>query len=256
MLDAIVRSTRTRVDQLVSQTAELRARAVDAPPSRPFAAALSAVGMQVVAEIKRRSPSAGPIAPDIDPPTQAAQYVLGGAAAISVLTEPNYFAGSLDDLRAVRASVDVPVLRKDFTLHPAQIWEARAAGADAVLLILAILSDDDAATLLEAADAAGVAALVEAHTIAEVDRAVALGGEIVGVNNRDLTSFVTDLATAERAAGRLHGVAVTVAESGVSNREGAQRMAAAGYDAILVGEAAVRAPDPAAFIASLRTTGA
>lgn len=255
MLDAIVRSTRSRVASLVTRTDELRAQALDSPPSRPFAAALAGPPLQVIAEIKRSSPSAGPIAPDVDPATQAAAYVAGGAAAISVLTEPEFFEGSLDDLRAVREVVNVPILRKDFTLHPAQIWEARAAGADAVLLILAILSDEDAALLLETAAVAGLAALVEAHTGGEVDRAVALGAEIVGVNNRDLTTFVTDLATAEQAAERVRGVAVTVAESGVSSPHGAARMAAAGYDAILVGEAAVTAADPAAFITSLRTAG-
>ena len=256
MLDAIVQSTRARVERLAPATGELRARALDAPPVRSLPAALGASSLQVIAEIKRRSPSAGPIAPDIHPQSQAASYVGGGAAAISVLTEPDFFAGSLDDLRAVRECVDVPILRKDFTLHPAQIWEARAAGADAVLLILAILSDDDTAMLLETAAAAGLAALVEAHSIAEVERAVDLGAEIVGVNNRDLTTFATDLATAEGAARYLRSVAITVAESGVSNPEGAHRMAVAGYDAILVGEAAVKASDPAAFVASLRAVGA
>ncbi|MDJ0962453.1 MAG: indole-3-glycerol phosphate synthase TrpC [Acidimicrobiia bacterium] len=255
MLDAIVQSARDRAAALAPQSNELVARARDAAPARPFASALTGPSLRVIAEIKRRSPSAGPIAPDVEPATQALQYVAGGAAAISVLTEPDFFDGSLADLRAVRSTVEVPVLRKDFTVHPDQVWEARAAGADAVLVILAILIDDEVTALLETAHSAGVAALVEAHTIAEVERALVHGAEIVGVNNRDLTTFVTDLATAEQAAGYLSDVAVTVAESGVSSPAGAARMAAAGYDAILVGEAAVSADDPAAFVASLQVAG-
>jgi indole-3-glycerol phosphate synthase len=180
---------------------------------------------------------------------------MGGAAAISVLTEPDFFDGSLDDLVAVRRRVEVPVLRKDFVLDAAQIWEARAAMADAVLLIVAVLSDDQLAELRGVATEAGLAALVEAHALEEVQRAIDAGAEIVGVNNRDLATFVTDLATAEAAATHLDTVAVSVAESGVSSPEGAARMAAAGYDAILVGEAAVRSADPAAFIDSLRSRG-
>ena len=206
----------------------------------------------MIAEIKRRSPSAGEIAPGMDPSAQARRYESGGAAAISVLTEPDFFSGSLDDLVSVRAAVALPVLRKDFMLHPAQVWESRAAGADAVLLIVAALEDAELSELLDAASAAGVAALVEAHTAEEADRALRAGATIVGVNNRDLATFVTDLSVAEGLADRLEGVEIAVAESGVSSPEGAARMAAAGYDAILVGEAAMRAPDATAFIESLR----
>jgi indole-3-glycerol phosphate synthase len=188
----------------------------------------------------------------IDPAAQAARYAAGGAAAVSVLTEPDYFGGSLEDLEAVRAAVDLPVLRKDFVVHPAQVWEARVAGADAVLLIAAVLGDADLGSLLEVVAAAGLAALVEVHDAAEVGRAVASGARVVGVNNRDLRTFVTDLSTAERLAPLLHGVPVRVAESGVSDPRGAARMAAAGYDAVLVGEALVRAADPGALVAELR----
>jgi indole-3-glycerol phosphate synthase len=252
MLQPIIDSTRIRIDALRSSEPDLRARALDRAPARDFAASLSMPGLQVIAEIKRRSPSAGALAPGLDPARQAASYAAGGAAAISVLTEPEFFDGSLGDLGAVREAVDVPVLRKDFTLHPVQIWQARAAGADAVLLIAAILDDASLSELIGVAAAAGVAALVETHTIVEVHRALRIGARIIGVNNRDLATFVTDLSTAEAAAPELGDAAVTVAESGVSNAAGARRMAAAGYDAILVGEAAVRSDDPAAFVASLR----
>ena len=252
MLQPIIESTRLRVEALRPSVAELRARAIDQAQARDFAGALARPGLQVIAEITRRSPSAGALAPGLDPAMQAAKYVAGGAAAISVLTEPQFFDGSLDDLVAVRTRVAVPVLRKDFVLDDVQIWEARVNGADAVLLIVAILSDDQLSHLHGTATAGGLATLVEAHTLDEVRRAVDAGAAIVGVNNRDLATFETDLATAEAAAGYLNGAALTVAESGVSSPEGAARMAAAGYDAILVGEAAVTAADPAAFIQSLR----
>lgn len=251
MLDTILESTRRRIEPVVEEVDTLIARAASQPPARGFAAALTGDGLQLIAEIKRRSPSAGDLAPGIDPVDQAIRYVEGGAAAISVLTEPEFFAGSLDDLRAVRDAVDVPILRKDFTLHAAQIWEARAAGADAILLIVAALADDELSHLLGVAAAAGVDALVEAHTLVEARRAEAAGARIIGVNNRDLTTFVTDLATAESVGGEIEAD-VLVAESGVSDVAGAARMAAAGYDAILVGEALVRSSDPAGLVASLR----
>ena len=222
------------------------------PSARDFGGSLRRSGLQVIAEIKRRSPSAGDISMGLDPVTQARLYVEGGAAAISVLTEPRFFGGSLDDLRAVRAAVDVPVLRKDFVVHPAQVWEARVAGADAVLLIVAALTDVELAELIAVAELAGVEALVEAHTADEAARALAAGAVIVGINNRDLSSLVTDLGVAESIAPALGSAGVKVAESGVSSRSGATRMADAGYDALLVGEAAVRSTDPAAFIADLR----
>jgi indole-3-glycerol phosphate synthase len=251
VLDTILDSTRRRIEPLVSRLDDLVASAATAPSVRGFGEALAADGLQVIAEIKRRSPSAGSLAPGMDPAAQAKHYVAGGAAAISVLTEPEFFDGSLDDLRAVREAVDVPVLRKDFTLHAAQIWEARAAGADAVLLIVAALDDDGLQHLLGVAAAAGLDALVEAHTLDEARRAEAAGARILGVNNRDLTTFVTDLRIAERIGGEIHAD-VLVAESGVSDPAGAARMAASGYDAILVGEALVRADDPAVLVSALK----
>lgn len=254
MLDPILGSTRRRIAAL-PPLRDLEVASKHGPPARDFAAALRGEGLAVVAEIKRRSPSAGSLAGDLDPPRQAAAYQAGGAAAISVLTEPDYFAGSLADLRAVRDVVDVPVLRKDFVLEPAQVWEARAAGADAVLLIVAALDPLQLSELLAVTRAAGMAALVEAHTEGEADVALTAGADIVGVNNRDLATFVTDLTVAERVAARLPADVVCVAESGVSDVAGAGRMAAAGYDAILVGEALVRSPDPAALVAALRAAG-
>jgi indole-3-glycerol phosphate synthase len=250
ILQEILAVTARRVADL-APVDEWRRRAADAPPARDFAGTLSRPGLQVIAEIKRRSPSAGSLAPDLDASAQATAYVAGGAAAISVLTEPDFFAGSLDDLRLARAAVDVPVLRKDFVVDERQIWEARAAGADAILLIVAAVGDR-LVDLLRAAEAAGVAALVEVHTVGEAAHAVAAGARIIGVNNRDLNTFVTDLAVAERLAAQLPPEVVRIAESGVSSSDGARRMQAAGYDAILVGEALVRAPHPAALLAELR----
>lgn len=252
MLSDILASADRRA-ALTDAAVELhRAKALDAPPARDFRGALRGEGLSVIAEIKRRSPSAGDINAVLDPVTQARAYEAGGADAISVLTEPDFFGGSLDDLKAVRQAVSLPVLRKDFTRSPSQIWEASAAGADAVLLIVAALDDAAIAAMLVTAQDAGVAAIVEAHTIEELHRAINLGAEVIGVNNRDLHTFRTDLSVAENAAVHLPGDIISIAESGVSTVEGAARMAHAGYDAILVGEALVRAEDPAALVAALK----
>jgi indole-3-glycerol phosphate synthase len=251
MLDAIIAAVRARLASLVEDADDLRDRAEGAAPTRDFGRALSGDGLAVIAEVKRRSPSRGPIDEGLDAPDLALRYAIGGAAAISVLTEPEFFAGSPDDLAAVRSSVDVPVLRKDFIVHPAQVWETRAMGADAVLFIVAALDDVELIGLIDTAAEAGLAALVEVHTAAEAERAVWAGARIVGVNNRDLESFEVDLSTAEKLREKLPEDVVAVAESGVSSPAGARRMAAAGYDAVLVGEAAVRAADPAQFVRSL-----
>jgi indole-3-glycerol phosphate synthase len=252
VLNEILERAGERAADARTLVGEFMARAADMPPSRSLSDALLAPGLSVIAEIKRRSPSVGDIDPDLDPAPRARAYVEGGASAISVLTEPFYFAGSLDDLAAVRAEVAVPVLRKDFTLSGAQIWEARAGGADAVLLIVAALSDDLLSELLGVAVAAGVEAIVEAHTEGEARRAMAAGAAIIGVNNRDLATFRTDLGVAEAISGILPEGVVTIGESGVSDALGAARMRAAGYDAILVGEALVRAADPAGLVRELK----
>jgi indole-3-glycerol phosphate synthase len=255
MLDQILASTRARVATLHAEREVLPAAAAAAPAPRSLATALGAPGLQVIAEIKRRSPSAGQIASDLDAAAQARRYADGGAAAISVLTEPDFFGGSLADLAAVRDVVEIPVLRKDFIVDPVQVWEGRAAGADAVLLIVAALGPSQLRELLAVVAAAGMEALVEVHTPREVDAALAAGAETIGVNNRDLATFITDLAVAEAIAPTIPDGVVTVGESGVSSVAGARRMAAAGYDAILVGEAVVRSADPAGFIAELRAAG-
>lgn len=252
MLDVLLEATRRRLPEVASRQRALVAEAARLPETRGFAAALESSGLQVIAEIKRRSPSAGDLAPGLDAADQARRYELGGAAAISVLTEPEFFAGSLEDLRAASAAVRVPVLRKDFVVHPAQIWEARVAGADAVLLIVAAVEPDELVSLLDGAQDAGLDALVEVHDAHELEQALEAGAEVVGVNNRDLRTFVTDLGVAESVAPLLDSVRVRVAESGVSTPAAARRMARAGYDAILVGEAAVTADDPTGFVKSLR----
>ena len=251
MLDPILETVRRRLPTVVDEEASFRRTAGDAASPRSLKAALSNPGLAVIAEVKRRSPSRGDIDRSLDPGALATSYEAGGAAAISVLTEPDHFAGSPGDLQQARAAVSLPVLRKDFMLHPAQIWESRVMGADAVLLIVAALDDPDLKELLAEAGDAGLDALVEVHTAEEAERAAAAGADLIGVNNRDLTTFEVDLGTAEALRGRLPDTAVTVAESGVSSPEGADRMARAGYDAILVGEAAVRAPNTSDFVASL-----
>lgn len=211
--------------------------------------------MAVIAEIKRRSPSRGELAPDLDPLAQARAYADGGAAAISVLTEPEFFAGSPRDLMAV-VDIGIPILRKDFILDPLQIHETVAWGAAAVLLIVAALEDDELESLLETSRQAGIDALVEVHTAEEAGRAIEAGARIVGVNNRDLADFDVDLATAESLAGMVGPADLKVAESGIFTPVDAVRMRRAGYDAVLVGEALVRTPRPAQLIHRLRGVGA
>lgn len=254
MLERILESVRSRLGDLEADLERLRSRALSAPPPRPLTPSLATPGLSVIAEVKRRSPSAGEISPDLDPGALAAEYARGGASAISVLTEPSHFSGSAADLEAVRSAVGLPVLRKDFILHSAQVWESRAMGADAVLLIVAALDQPQLRALLAEVRSAGMEALVEVHTRAEAERAVEAGATVVGVNNRDLATFRVDLGTAERLAAALPDGVVRVAESGMSSLGAARRMAQAGYHAILVGEAAVRSPRPAEFVSRLRST--
>lgn len=254
MLNEILAATRTRIADLNQSELTAQAREMETP--RPFSDALAASGLAVVAEVKRRSPSRGELAPGLDPVAQARAYVEGGAAAISVLTDEEFFGGSIADLEAVRRAVDVPVLRKDFIIDPRQIWESRVAGADAVLLIVAALSDDLLAGLLAEASEAQLGTLVEVHYPAEAERALAAGASVIGVNNRDLATFEVDLEVARRLAPLLAGRAITIAESGISNPADAAAMAAAGYDAVLVGEALVTAAEPSELVASLRGASA
>ena len=252
MLDNIISSVRNRLAALKAREGELRNAAESLPPARDFAGALAAPGLSVIAEFKRASPSKGVINAGMEPAERAVAFETGGAAAMSVLTEPDHFMGSPDDLRAARAATSLPALRKDFTLDTAHIWEARVMGADAVLLIVAILDDALLAELLGTAAQAGLAALVEVHSREETARAMDAGARIVGVNNRDLHTFDVDLATSEDISLLLDGVDVRVAESGVKGPRDAARLRAAGYDALLVGEYLSRSPDPAVAISGLR----
>ncbi len=232
---------------------ELRAALRDAPPPRDFAAALSSRGgpLRVVAEVKRASPSAGAIAAALDAPAQAARYQAAGAACVSVLTDGPGFGGSLDDLRAVRAAVSLPLLRKDFVIDGYQLLEARAAGADAALLIAAALAPERLAELLRGCAELGLAALVEVHDEAEAGTALRAGARLVGVNNRNLGTFAVDLAVSERLLPLLPAGVKGVAESGVRGPADARRLRAAGAANLLVGEALVRAADPAALLRAL-----
>lgn len=252
ILARIVATKRDEIALLEGRAPDLRARAADAPPARDFHGALAAhATVRVIAEVKRRSPGAGEIRPGLDPARLASTYERSGAAALSVLTDRDYFGGSLDDLRAARSAVSLPALRKDFTLDRLQIDEARAAGADAVLLIVRILDDARLADLHGHAVERGLAVLVEVHDAAELERAVDCGARIVGINNRDLSTFRTDLAVTEGLLDRLPAGTVVVSESGIRGGDDVARLGRAGVDAVLVGESILRAPDPGAMVAEL-----
>ncbi|MBM3841888.1 MAG: indole-3-glycerol phosphate synthase TrpC [Verrucomicrobia bacterium] len=235
--------------------------AADARHPRPpsFAAALRRTDarLAVISEIKRRSPSAGDICAGVSAPDQAARYQQAGAEAISVLTDEKYFGGTLEDLRTVTAAFTtrppaVPCLRKDFFVHPLQVLEARTAGASAILIIVRALTDDEIRTLRDAAATAGLDALYEIHTEAELDRAVGHGARIIGVNNRDLAIFRTDLGLSEHLIPRFPAEVTAVSESGIFTAADARRVRAAGAHAVLVGEALMRAADPAALLRDFR----
>ncbi|MBN9609428.1 MAG: indole-3-glycerol phosphate synthase [Actinobacteria bacterium 69-20] len=235
--------------------AEIKARAQNAPPPLSALAALKAPGVGVIAEVKRRSPSRGALAAIADPAKLAATYADGGARAISVLTERRRFDGSLADLAAVRAAVDVPVLRKDFVVSPYQVHEARAYGADLVLLIVAALEQNVLLGLLERVESLGMTALVEVHTEAEATRALDAGASVIGINARNLSTFEVDRDAFARIAPGLPSGIVTVAESGVRGPADLLAYAGAGADAVLVGEGLVTSRDPRTAVADLVTAG-
>jgi indole-3-glycerol phosphate synthase len=254
-LDRILAAHRARAaaDDRAMAPLVAEARAQSLP--RGFAAALrDAEGLAVIAEVKRRSPSKGDLAADLDPAALAQAYERGGAACLSVLTDGEFFGGSPDDLRAARAATRVPVLRKDFTVSPADVCDARIMGADAVLLIAAALDDDELADLHTLAVDVGLDALVEVHDEAELDRALAAGAHLVGVNQRDLVTFEVDHERAARVGAAIPPTVVRVAESGVRGPDDAATLAAAGFDAVLVGELLVTSGDPAAAIELLRSS--
>lgn len=215
---------------------------------RDFLGALRKPGLSVIAEIKRSSPSKGPLRPGLDPPHLARDYERGGAAAVSILTDGRFFQGSLDDLRAVREAASLPLLRKDFMIDPYQLAEAAAAGADAVLLIAACLNRAGLKELLTAARELGLAALVEVHDEGELALAVQLGAPAIGVNNRDLRTFAVDLAVGLRLLPLIPNTIVRVAESGIHGPSESCALRQAGADAILVGESLVLSDDPSALI--------
>jgi indole-3-glycerol phosphate synthase len=221
-----------------------------APKPRDFVAALRARRPAIIAEIKRASPSRGDIMPGLDPAKVAREYVSGNAAAISVLTDV-HFKGSLDDFCAVRTTVDVPLLRKDFIFEPYQVYEARAAGADCILLIAAMLKEGEMRSLSALARELGMATLVESHDAAEFALAQKIGAVLIGINNRDLHTFVTDIATTERLLTGYKGDALIVTESGIDSANDIRRLDAAGAHAFLVGESLLRGGAPGAKLGEL-----
>ena len=255
LLETIVAATRRIVEvrQAVEPLARLAERAA-AMPKRPgrFPAALSnSDGVNVIAECKRRSPSRGVLREDYDPVAIAAGYAGAGAAAISVLTEPTFFDGSLDHLRAVRAAVDLPLLRKDFIVSEYQLLEARAAGADAVLLIVAALRPAELKLLHDHARRHGLDVLVEAHDATELAIAIDAGARIIGVNNRNLRTLAIDVHASETLAAQMPADVIAVSESGLKTAAEITRLKALGYHAVLIGERFMTAADPGAALADL-----
>jgi indole-3-glycerol phosphate synthase len=230
---------------------EVVAMAAATAPPRDFAGALRGAGLSCIAEIKRRSPSKGDLDPDLQPDQVAKDYVAGGAACLSVLTDRQFFGGSPDDLAAARLASGLPVLRKDFTVQQADVADARLMGADAVLLIAAALDDDELRACAATARELGLAALVEVHDADELRRAMDADALIVGVNQRDLKTFTVDHERACQLASQIPSEVLAVAESGIQNGEDARRLAEVGYDAILVGETLVRAHDRPATLREL-----
>lgn len=249
-----------REDLAVRQAAvsldQLKALAADRPTVRDAVAALRQPGVAVIAEVKRASPSKGALAPIVDPAGLAEDYAAGGAAVISVLTEQRRFGGTLADLDAVRARVDVPLLRKDFVVSSYQVWEARAHGADVVLLIVAALEQNALVSLVERTESIGMTALVEVHDEPELQRALDAGAKVVGVNARDLRTLEIDRELFGRLAPQIPDGIVKVAESGVRGTHDLLAYAAHGADAVLVGEGVVAGGNPRQAVADLVTAGA
>jgi len=258
VLDEIVAGVREDLAERQQQVSldALKERASRAVPALDADTRLRQAGVAVIAEVKRSSPSAGAIADIADPASLAADYERGGASVISVLTESRRFGGSLDDLVSVRGAVDVPVLRKDFIVTSYQVWEARAYGADVVLLIVAALEQNALVSLIERTESLGMSALVEVHDAEEARRAVDAGARIIGVNARDLRTLDVDRETFARIAPMLPEAAVKVAESGVRGPHDVLAYAAAGADAVLVGEGLVKQNNPRQAVADLVAAGA
>lgn len=256
ILDEIAAYTRTRVEALKKHKSlyDVRDDAEGRPACKDFYGALAAPGLSVIAELKQASPSKGVIAPDFERIflDKARQYEEGGAAAISCLTEPKFFLGSDAYLRKVRAAVQLPILRKDFTIDEYQIYEAKCLGADAVLLICSLLSESQLAEYLCQAHELGLSALVEAHDADEVGTAIAAGAGIIGVNNRNLKDFSVNPLNSLRLREQIPADKIFVAESGIAKASDCAGLKAAGVQAVLVGEALMRSADPAAMLKEMR----
>ena len=257
VLDSIVDGVRADLAEREARVdfAEIKRRSAATPPPRDVMSALRAPGIGVIAEVKRRSPSKGDLATIPDPAELAVAYAEGGARVISVLTEERRFGGSLADLAAVRARVDIPVLRKDFVVSPYQVHEARAYGADLVLLIVAALEQNVLTSLLDRVESLGMTALVEVHTEEEADRALQAGASVIGVNARDLKTLAVDRDCFARIAPGLPSNVIRVAESGIRGTADLLAYAGAGADAVLVGEGLVTSGDPRSAVADLVTAG-
>jgi len=251
ILARIVDHKRTELRNTSEQRAELERDAADRKDVRNFRASLAASSPAIIAEIKKASPSKGIFAEEFDPAAIAGQYWSGGAAALSVLTDREFFQGSLDDLQSARSAVEVPVLRKDFTIDEFHVIEAAARGADAILLIAALLDESQLRRFRELAGHYRMAALVEVHDEAELDRALGSGAQIVGVNNRNLHTFEVTLETSLRLAEKIPSGVVKVTESGIHSSADVKKLS--GYDAFLVGEHLMKSSDPAAALRELRS---
>jgi indole-3-glycerol phosphate synthase len=250
-LSTILQVTRERIAGLAPDRAELRQAAQEAPPPRPWLAAFGGRNVAVIAEVKRRSPSAGAIAEGLAPATHARAYVAGGAVAISVLTDERHFGGSLADLDAVHGAVQVPLLRKDFIIDETQLYEARIHGASAVLLIVRALDPAALQDLAAEARVLGLARLVEVHEAVELERALRVEPEAVGVNARDLETLRVDVRGSEAVLRAVPPGVLAVAESGLATRADVAQVAAWGADAVLVGTSVARAADPAGAVRGL-----
>jgi indole-3-glycerol phosphate synthase len=246
VLSRIVDSTRHDVERRRREVplAELESRLADRGQDRPFSEALAGPGVSIIAEHKRRSPSAGPIREGATVADIVGAYERGGAAALSILTEREHFGGSLDDLREARAVSNLPILRKDFIVDPYQVYETAAAGADALLLIVAALDADDLARLFAEASSIDLDVLVEVHDEEELEHALELDADVIGINNRDLTDFTVDLNRTFELLSDVPAGKLVVSESGLYTREQLDELERVGVDAVLVGERLMRAPDP------------
>jgi len=250
IVDGVRKDARERL-QKTPLTLLVEKISVSPPPSSLAHSLALPEKPRIIAEIKRSSPSAGPLRPELVPAVLAKSYQEAGAAAISVLTEKNYFRGSLDDLRRVKETVRIPVLQKDFILEPYQVYEARAFGADAILLIAALHSQEMLKELFSLADSLGLSVLLEIHDETELEKALLTGAGIIGVNNRNLTTFEVDLKTSFRLLPMIPEDRIKVIESGLKGRDDIKRLMEKGASAFLIGESLLRAPEPAAALANL-----